>query len=542
PILHSDGSGPVKGTLVFARYLTVEDSAKLGELTKLNLHIDSATDSNGRPTSDANNTSANSARTQTTGSEKITGYQLINDVYGKPLLIAKVEQPRSIFQETQRTLVFYILIVMGVSLTAIIIVMYTTGRIMRQNRDIETEKATKKEIEKQVVDRTREANDEQARLRSAIDSMESGMLITFKDRDLITYNPSLINILGLRAEANVTRKADTNMSFEQIQQKLAQVEGIDLSTMINQSQDNGKTFRIKEATYNNRVLSVFITPVIVYLDKIIGSVLLIEDITEQKVQERSKDEFFSIASHELRTPLTAIKGNSSMILDFYKDILKDDQLKEMILDVHESSVRLIGIVNDFLDVSRLEQGKVKFNYESVNLEEIIEKVAYEMKAELTNSNLKLDLDKHTLGVLPKVWVDNNRLKQVVYNLVGNAAKFTEKGTISISAVVDKNFVKVQVTDTGRGMSPEAQRLLFHKFQQTGDSLLTRDTTRGTGLGLYISKMIIESMGGTIALEKSAEGVGSTFSFTVPIATKSKIKSKPKQESTNASTGMTSPRA
>src|ERR1039458_5813880 len=193
----------------------------------------------------------------------------------------------------------------------------------------------------------------------------------------------------------------------------------------------------------------------------------------------------------------------------------------MVEDMHTSSIRLIEIVNDFLDVSRLEQSKVNFTYVSVDIDKIIESVAYEMNALLKEKNIYLKVDELTLDTLPPVWADENRLKQVVYNLVGNSAKFTEKdGSITISATLspDKDFVKVLVTDTGHGMSQDSQKLLFHKFQQASSSLITRDTTRGTGLGLYISKMIIESMGGVIKLEHSEEGKGSVFSFTVPVAT------------------------
>jgi len=183
---------------------------------------------------------------------------------------------------------------------------------------------------------------------------------------------------------------------------------------------------------------------------------------------------------------------------------------------------------------------MNFNYASISVEKVIEGVAYEMKNVLAEKKIYLKVDKLTLDSLPLVWVDENRLKQVVYNLVGNASKFTDKGSITISASLsaDKKFVKVLVVDTGRGMTPESQQLLFHKFQQASSSLLTRDTTRGTGLGLYISKMIIENMGGTIALEESIEGKGTTFSFTVPVGTLERQAVKVRTNVTDSTTGLT----
>jgi signal transduction histidine kinase len=100
--------------------------------------------------------------------------------------------------------------------------------------------------------------------------------------------------------------------------------------------------------------------------------------------------------------------------------------------------------------------------------------------------------------------------------MGNALKYSEKGTINVETVFLQGYIKISVTDTGKGIAPEQQSLLFRKFQQAGKSLMTRDTTRATGLGLYISKLLTEQMGGQIFLEKSVPGVGSTFSFTVPV--------------------------
>ncbi|MEK7594960.1 MAG: PAS domain-containing sensor histidine kinase [Patescibacteria group bacterium] len=360
-------------------------------------------------------------------------------------------------------------------------------------------------------------NQEHARLQAAINSLDIGLLMTFEDKQILSYNAALLRVLGLK-KSTKDNPDEADSVLEELRQKLQELPNLDLLDTVRQCQLDGQPFSIKEISYGNRILTIFGAPIMVHLDKIIGTIVLVEDITERKVLERSKDEFFSIASHELRTPLTSIKGNSSMILDFYKDTLKDPQLKEMITDVHESAVRLIEIVNDFLDLSRLEQGRMNFNYEEVSLEEIIESVAYEMRPVLDEKSIYLKVDKMTLDRLPRAWADKNRLKQVVYNLVGNAAKFTEEGGITISAETDKDTLKVKVTDTGRGMTPESQQLLFHKFQQASSSLLTRDTTRGTGLGLYISKMIVESMGGNISLDESIEEQGSTFSFTVPIVT------------------------
>ena len=117
--------------------------------------------------------------------------------------------------------------------------------------------------------------------------------------------------------------------------------------------------------------------------------------------------------------------------------------------------------------------------------------------------------------------DADRVKQVIYNFIGNAMKFTTHGSITISSEVKGRQLKVLITDTGSGIPLDRQHLLFHKFQQASNNILTRDTTRGTGLGLYISKLLVEKMHGKIRLEHSEEGKGSTFSFTLPLAKSSK---------------------
>ncbi|HSX01420.1 MAG TPA: ATP-binding protein, partial [Candidatus Saccharimonas sp.] len=122
-----------------------------------------------------------------------------------------------------------------------------------------------------------------------------------------------------------------------------------------------------------------------------------------------------------------------------------------------------------------------------------------------------------LGKLPEVYADQSKVHQVLFNLVDNAIKFTDQGGVTIKAKVEDGHLRFFVIDTGKGMSEEAQRLLFHKFQQGADDLLTRDNTQGTGLGLYISKLILERMGGSIKLEYSEAHNGTAFSCSLPLA-------------------------
>jgi signal transduction histidine kinase/ActR/RegA family two-component response regulator len=392
-------------------------------------------------------------------------------------------------------------------------------------RDITKERAAKSEIERQVVERTEQVHEEQLKLKASIDSLSLGFIMIDANDKILLSNEAVNYILS---------DAPSEWTLPALAGRFG--EDFDFEAACMQVRKSKEKKYIKKISLDNKILRVFLSPV-TYRAGAVGIVALFEDITEQEVLNRSKDEFFSIASHELRTPLTAIRGNASMIMDLFAEHMKDKELEEMVQDIHGSSTRLIDIVNDFLDVSRLEQGKVTYLYEEVALDEIVEQVMYEMNALLQEKHLSLEFDNKTLGVLPKVWSDKNRLKQIVYNLIGNAAKFTDKGSISIEAKVEGSLLKVYVIDTGRGISLDGQKLLFHKFQQAGNSLLTRDTTRGTGLGLYISKMMVENMGGTMALEHSEEGKGSTFSFTMPIASDA-VKHTEAAAVTDSATGLT----
>lgn len=378
-------------------------------------------------------------------------------------------------------------------------------------------------VELKVQERTEELSEEQAKLQASINSLNVGFIMTDNNFEIVNINSTAKRILCITEFEKSLRsfsEAGANCKLEDIEETLK--GAIDLKSEIRKCLTYKNIVDIKEVNFGDRILHFFLSPIALYTNKleIIGAVILVEDITEQKVIERSKDEFFSIASHELRTPLTAIRGNTALMKDYYYEQIKDKDLKLMIDDIHESSIRLIQIVNDFLDTSRLEQNRITFTNEDFDLPTLIDEVFKELTGNVTELGIYLKLKPSDVPI-PLVFADRDRVKQVLFNLIGNAIKFTTKGGVTVVLEPKDALVKVNVSDTGRGIPAANRNLLFHKFQQAANSILTRDTTRGTGLGLYISKLLVEGMGGKLQLEKSEENVGSTFSFVLPAVVKSK---------------------
>jgi PAS domain S-box-containing protein len=395
-------------------------------------------------------------------------------------------------------------------ITAVTSALVVNGQIIgavKVFRDVTTEVETAKITEQIVAQRTQELLWEKGRLTTSINSLPNGFILTDPQNNILTINHSALNILDLPHNTH---------TLSQIADRLK--PSFDLLAALDNCLKEETTLNVPEIALNSTFIHLFISPIYVATestDNFVGSALLITDITEQKVLERSKDEFFSIASHELRTPLTAIRGNASMIIDYYSQSLTDPELRHMIDDIHESSVRLIEIVNDFLNVSRLEQSRIEFKKQPFDVPQLVSEVIAELKATIPPPPVPL-ISSPPDQPLPQVLADRDRTKQVLFNLFGNALKFTTQGQITISFVPQNTDLEIFVTDTGRGIPSAQQGLLFHKFQQAGESLFTRDTTKGTGLGLYISRLLVEGMGGKIRLVKSEPDVGSTFSFTLPL--------------------------
>jgi PAS domain S-box-containing protein len=247
----------------------------------------------------------------------------------------------------------------------------------------------------------------------------------------------------------------------------------------------------------------------------IGSSLDITEIYEsqQKLKEldQRKDEFLANMSHEIRSPLTGIMGYADILLDK----LKNPEHLQYLKTIKESGDYLIEIVNDILDLSKIEAGKLVLNMEVVSPHELLGEIHGLMDVRARERNLPLTLRYD--GVVPgSIRTDRTRLRQIVINLVSNAIKFTEHGRVEIVLryLKDRGLLEVEVIDTGIGIASEHQKILFERFTQA-DTSSTRQYG-GTGLGLTITKRLVEMLDGTISLE-SEPGKGSTFRVAIPTA-------------------------
>ena len=231
---------------------------------------------------------------------------------------------------------------------------------------------------------------------------------------------------------------------------------------------------------------------------------------ELEVASRHKSQFLANMSHELRTPLNAILGYTELILDgIYGEAPK--KIQDVMERVDKSGRHLLGLINDVLDLSKIEAGQLTLALNDYSMKEVVQTVMTAVEALAAEKKLALKIE--VAPDLPPGKGDERRITQILLNLVGNAIKFTETGEVRIQATTRDGEFVVSVADTGPGIAPADQQKIFEEFQQA-DSSSTREKG-GTGLGLSIAKRIIELHGGRIWVE-SSPGKGSTFSFTLPV--------------------------
>lgn len=234
-----------------------------------------------------------------------------------------------------------------------------------------------------------------------------------------------------------------------------------------------------------------------------------------KQLDHLKDEFVSLASHELRTPMTVVKSYLWMVLQDKNGKLNEQQ-KLYLERAATASDGLINLVNDMLNVSRIESGRFSIEKQDIDIEDLVKTTVTELTPEAKTKGLHLEFQLGSKDIPAVLSVDPERIKQVLINLIGNSLKFTPKnGKIIVALSKSDSKVMVQIKDNGVGISKENVAKLFQKFGLLRESYQKSDT-QGTGLGLYICKSIIELHGGKIWAESAGEGKGTTFTFTLPL--------------------------
>ncbi len=228
--------------------------------------------------------------------------------------------------------------------------------------------------------------------------------------------------------------------------------------------------------------------------------------------DKAKSEFISIASHQLRTPLGAVKGFSSMLIEgSYGEI--SGEVKEVLKKISISNQRLITLVNDLLNLSRIESGKMQYDFKYWQIEDIVKEMADMLLLKVKEKGLYLKVNVPS-RLLPKIKIDNEKIKEVISNLIENAIKYTAKGGINIDFEQSGNSVRIIISDTGVGISQSEMFIIFSKFSRGKN--MNRLDANGAGLGLFVAKKITKDHGGKIWAESKGKDKGSKFFLELPI--------------------------
>lgn len=343
---------------------------------------------------------------------------------------------------------------------------------------------------------------EKSKMESMVESMAEGVIMVDERGKVVVLNPQARRMLGFEPDEEIISKT--------LNEKLKLLK---LDKPLEESQSKGKTVT-KEIVVSNAegktTLHSDIAPVKDADGEVIGIVTILRDVTKEREIDRMKTEFISTVSHELRTPLTTMKEFTSIISDEISGKLTKDQ-KEYIGIIDGNIDRLARLINDLLDISKIESGKEVFKKLAVNIVDIAGGVVSTLNPEAEEKHIKIK----TMFSDPelKVYANPDKIAQIFTNLIGNAIRFTkEKGKVTIRIKGTEKEVECSVIDNGVGIASENMGKLFAKFQQFGRT--AGAGAKGTGLGLAITKEMIELHNGRIWVE-SKIGKGSKFYFTLP---------------------------
>ena len=382
-----------------------------------------------------------------------------------------------------------------------------------------------KNIAKEIYKRSVELLRQKQRFEQLLAGVSEAVLAVDQDFKITVFNKAAERIFGLSAGAILGKNIDDVIHLEKISGEGVtshdfcftsnSLQMVELNDLVIKA-PNGQIARYLTIKSSNIISS----------DTVKECLVTMTDMTREKMLENLKDEFISVTSHELRTPMTIIKNYLWMLSSTRGGKLTTIK-KNYITKAQKGVERMLKLINDMLDVSRIDQNRLELHPKTVDLVKLLADVVEEFKGKTEEKglSLKLDVGSEKLdegGQKLEVRADEDKLREVIVNFLANAVKFTERGGITIQITnskqqtTDSSFVKISVTDTGKGIATEDLEKLFHKFSRISNSYTTAAEAGGTGLGLYITKSLVERMGGEVGVT-STEGQGSTFWFTLPLA-------------------------
>ncbi len=351
--------------------------------------------------------------------------------------------------------------------------------------------------------------EESTKNQSILTSIADGVVVNNAEGQTIMVNPAAERILDIDGDQLLDQNFDTLFSVFDAKGKGEVIEAME--SLLNAPAS--KTHQAYKMTLeiDSRVIHAHLSPVRTQRGEFLGVVTVLRDITKEVEADRAKSEFVSNVSHELRTPMTAIKGYTDLLHAGAVGPINGDQERFLSI-IRNNADRLTALINDLLDISRIETGRVRFEPRPLHIGDVIADVvnALAVPAEEKRQTLTYEV----VGGLPNVIGDRDRLNQVITNLVGNAIFYTPHGgKIEVRAYPVEGAVRVDIKDTGIGIAPDDLGRIFERFYRADDPVVQEAT--GTGLGLSIAKMFVEMHGGRVWVE-SELGKGSTFTILLPV--------------------------
>ncbi|MBI1284978.1 MAG: HAMP domain-containing protein [Thiobacillus sp.] len=536
PILHNDDSGPAAGTLIWGRHLGAQELADFSEALKLSLEMHSLNDSQLPADFQRERdilTPASNQAVQPLDERTVAGYVRLDDIYAQPTLLLRTTQDREIYAQGQQSLAYLVaaLIVVGIGFGVGMLVLIersilsplarlrdrvqhigatddlrlpisgsdelaqVTASINTMLNTVSQSRAAlqklNSDLEGRVAERTRELEGQKSQLQTIMDTMGEGLVYSVDG--IITYvNRAFVELLQYPS-ADLVGKPFALLN--------AELDPTQTPVFKTPHQYETRLIRRNQSAIH---LAITATP-INQADMHSHRVIIIRDITQERADKAQKDYFFARASHDLRSPL------SSIMTRLYMLGKKPEQLDTHLAILNQVSNQMMELINDLLDISRLEQGGMVLNRRNLVLQSVVEQVVEVQKADAALKRQQLCADLVETPV--HVYADPTRLNQVVTNLVSNAIHYTsEGGQIIVRLELGERdtipYACLQVIDNGIGISTEQQPHIFDPFYRASDE------HGGSGLGLYIVKEIVDLHGGEVTVESE---VGKGTHFTVCLA-------------------------